>query len=318
MINNTKNSIEIMVTGANGFIGKRLVNEFLNKGWHIIAVCRDLERLKEINHHNLKVIQYDLEDSIEVLNNKIESVDVICHLAALIPRDLEDNKLAEKCYNVNSLGTLKLMEFGISKNIKRFIYYSSGNAYDYSDNPVNEDFKMYPSKKATYYLASKLIGELYVEHFRVKKMLNATIFRPSSVYGYGMNQNEFIYKSIEKLSNNLEIEIQNDDIYKTDFVYVEDIIKATSLSIERNIDGIFNLGSGNHYSLRSVAKIIANILGKQIEHIKIKPTKDISKTNKGFSGLNMSKTIEVFKYTPTSIYTGLEKMVQDMKKLKLL
>ncbi len=305
-------SIKVLVTGASGFIGRKLVRELLSKGYYVMAACRNPKKLNQSEHRNLHLIQYDLEDSIKMIENQIKEIDVICHLAAYIPKEFENYKYAEKCYKINALGTLKLMEYGSRKGVKHFIYYTSGNAYEYSDRPVTEESKMYPSQKATYYLASKLMGELYVEHFRQICILKTTIFRLSSVYGVGMNQNEIICKCINNLNRSIEVEIYNNDVYKTDFVYAEDIVKATCLSIDNSNFGIFNLGSGENYSLGYVVRLIANILNKSESYIKILPIMNSKKVAKGFSALDMTRTKEVIGLVPTPLRVGLIKMIRDI------
>lgn len=305
-------SLNVLVTGASGFIGRRIVIGLLSKGYHVIATCRNPEKIEDLDHVNLQKIEFDIEDSFKTLEEKTKEIDVICHLAAYIPEDFEDYKCAEKCYKVNSLGTLKLMEFGIKKEIDHFIYYSAGNAYELSDSPVDEDAKLYPSQKATYYLSSKLMGELYVEHFRKIGILKTTIFRVASPYGIGMSHNTFVNKCINNLVNSTNIDIYNEDIYKTDFVYAEDIVEATCLSIDKGEFGIYNIGSGENYSLGYVAKLIANILHKTESNIKILPIADSKKVVKGFSALDMTKTKDVIGLVPTSLRDGLLKMIRDI------
>lgn len=306
------NKLNILITGASGFVGKKLVQEALSRGYSVVAACRNSEKLKMLDDENLKIIEFDIEDNLEGLEEKTKGIDIICHLAAFIPKDFENYELAEKCYRINSLGTLKLMEFGKLMKVKHFIYFSSGNAYEYSESPVTENAKIYPSEKATYYLSSKLIGELYVDHFNQIDLLNTTIFRLSSVYGFGMKETEFIYKTIENSRNSIITEIYNDDVYKTDFTYVDDVVKATCLCIENSNFGIYNIGSGENYSLGYVSKLIASILHKPEENVKIRPTIDNHKVMKGFSALDMTKTKKNIGLVPTTLRNGLLEMTKEI------
>ncbi len=302
----------ILITGADGFLGKKLVTRFLEMGHKVIVASRSPENSKINTDKNMVFIKFDLENGVDDLNGIEDKIDVICHTAAFIPKDFNDSSKAEYCFKINSLGTQKILEFAKSSEVDHFIYYTSGNAYEYSEKLVNENAKLYPSQKATYYLGSKLLGELYVDHYRQKGLLNTTIFRLSSVYGNGMKESEFIIRSIEKLLNSEEIIIHNDDIYKTDFVFVEDILQATVLSIGRGNYGIFNVGSGVRTSLGHVGKVLARLLNKSEEFIKILPADDKDKVVKGFPALSMEKTESIIGIVPTSLEVGLQTMIDEM------
>lgn len=302
----------ILITGSSGFLGKKLVKIFLENGFNVIAASRNPKNENININDNTKTIKLNLENGADDLDYIEDEIDVICHTAAYIPKDFNDSSLAEHCFKINSLGTQKLLEFAVHRKIKHFIYYTSGNAYDYSENPVNENAKLYPSQKATYYLGSKLLGELYVEHYRQKGFLNTTTFRLSSVYGNGMKKNEFILDSIMKILNLEEITIYNNDIYKTDFVYVDDIVEATILSMKNENYGIYNVGSGVSCSLGQVGSIIVKHMNRSEELIKILPVTDLDKVVKGFSALDMNKTKVSIGITPTNIEVGLKKMIKDM------
>lgn len=302
----------ILITGANGFLGQKLVMRFMEKGYKVIATSRNPEELKKRTDKKVEYIKLDLRNGVEDLEIIEEKIDAICHTAAFIPKDFNDASLAEYCYKINSLGTQKLLEFAKSKEVNHFIYFTSGNAYEYSENPVAESANLYPSQKATYYLGSKLLGELYVDHYRNKGLMNTTIFRLSSVYGIGMKNNEFIFRSIEKLLNFEEIFIFNDDTYKTDFVFVDDIVDATLLSLENKNYGIFNIGSGVRSSLGQASKLLAKLMGKSEELIKILPIDAKDNVVKGFSALSMKKTESIIGIVPTSLEVGLEKMIDEM------
>ena len=302
----------ILVTGASGFLGSRIVMGLLDKGYSIVASCRNSDSLKSIKHKNIKVIEYDFEDSIYHLEKEIDEIDAICHLAAYIPKNLEDYRLAEKCFKINALGTLNLLEMSNLIKIKHFIYYSAGNAYELSNNPATEDDKLYPSFKAPYYLSSKIVGEIYVDHYKQNGLINATILRVSAPYGVAMSRNSFVYKCINNLSQSKKINIYNNDIYKTDFVFVDDIVKATLNCIENEIYGVFNVGSGKSFSLAQAAKIIAKILNKSEDLVKIAPVNNTTNIFKGFSALDMKKTESIIGIIPTNLEAGLKKMIEEM------
>jgi nucleoside-diphosphate-sugar epimerase len=160
--------LRIALTGATGFIGRRLTGALLERGHSVRAIVRDRARaasmsaLDRCSFFELNLDGSELDASS--LDAALDGVDVLCHSAAWIPKDLRDARQASLCLRVNALATLSFVEACVARNTPRMLYFSSANVYTPSAALVTEDAPTYPASRATYYLASKLCGELYVEH----------------------------------------------------------------------------------------------------------------------------------------------------------
>ena len=195
----------LAITGANGFIGRHLTKAALAHGWSVRALSRNTHWLRSLKpNDNLTIHQCDLTSS---QNPQIlAGVNVVCHLAAYVPPDYDDPSYAQGCLLNNALGTQHLLETARQADGIHFIYYSGGNSYAYQNRIVNESDPVYPSHHAVYYLASKLAGEIFCEHYRLVHSQLTTTLRLSSVYGPGQVAG-VIPKFVQRLSAGCPIQI---------------------------------------------------------------------------------------------------------------
>jgi UDP-glucose 4-epimerase len=296
----------ILITGGTGFIGEKLIESFLAAGFKVISLERSVGN-KNFNNINFERIIFDLNDDI---NNLIVSdkVDILCHAAAYIPKNMADPNEAAKCFSVNALGTLKLLQFAEKIGIKHFIYFNSGNVFKYGNSPRKESDTMYPANRATFYLSSKLMGELYVKHFENLGLIKTTIFRVSSVYG-NLTKGDLVISFIKKVVEGQSINISNPH-YKTDFVYIDDITYAVTLAVLQNLIGVYNIGSGECQSLielvsniEDVTSIKANIVLNSNSVIK----------DRGFAALDNKKLkLAISTFSTTPIKVGIKKIIKEL------
>ena len=292
----------IVITGANGFIASNLVRNALDHGWEVTALVHDASNIISIKNSGLSIVKFDISDVMkycEILNNS----DAVCHLAAFIPPDFGNHMYAEKCFQVNTLGTLNLLEACLQSKVKRFIYFSAGNAYYPSNRLMKETDSLYPSHRAPFYLASKVTGELFSEYYRINKNLPVSILRISSPYGKGMPETSMVQKFISRVRKELPIELNDGGQYNVDLVYVDDVVQAALLLLEKNVDGIFNIGSGMVLSSLEIAKEVVKVLKPGFDLIKVLPS--TGKAMYRGSGLDITKAKNILGYTPTKLKDGL-------------
>ena len=266
-------------------------------------MVHDASNIISIKNSGLSIVKFDISDVMkycEILNNS----DAVCHLAAFIPPDFGNHMYAEKCFQVNTLGTLNLLEACLQSKVKRFIYFSAGNAYYPSNRLMKETDSLYPSHRAPFYLASKVTGELFSEYYRINKNLPVSILRISSPYGKGMPETSMVQKFISRVRKELPIELNDGGQYNVDLVYVDDVVQAALLLLEKNVDGIFNIGSGMVLSSLEIAKEVVKVLKPGFDLIKVLPSTGKA-MYRGFSGLDITKAKNILGYTPTKLKDGL-------------
>ena len=231
---------KILITGGSGFIGSHL-KKYLDD-FEIITVGRSKNEDYKIDLSDSK-----LEDIVKDL-----SPDIVCHFASgsNILR-AEENKEQEYKDTVLSTKTL-IQALSKFKNIT-VIYLSSQAIYGLPENlPVVET---QPAKPISVYGKNKSEAEKII----IQSGLNYLIFRISSIYGLGQDYKKsgVIAKFINWMKNNEPPVVYNNFNSFSDFIYIDDVINAIVLSIQKNIQNkIFNLGSGKAITLKEILDIL--------------------------------------------------------------
>ena len=169
-------AINILVTGACGYIGTVLVPKLLARGHDVIGF--DIMWFGNFlqSHPHLKIVRGDVRDSNEI---DLDKVDTIIHLASVAndPCGDLDPKLT---WEVSCLATMQLAENAVRKGIKRFIYASSGSVYGVKgDQQVTEDLDLEPISE---YNKTKMVAERVLLSYANDMCVQ--IVRPATVCGY--------------------------------------------------------------------------------------------------------------------------------------
>jgi len=232
--------LKIGVTGADGFIGKRL--------------CGALEDKK------YKLVRYDANNLD--LRNKVElsdELDVIYHLAALNKPYLSKLEPFET-FKVNVLGTLNLLEAARKANIKKIIFTSSLSVYKDSTKTREIDAVGYNGLYP--YGFEKVIGEEYLKIYSSLFGIDYVILRMAGVYGPGIYKNP-IFDIIQGfLDDNIKLYVNRNSVYN--FVYIDDIVDALIASLNWK-KGVFNLCSDENIKLINIYDFFRKELKKEVE-----------------------------------------------------
>lgn len=145
----------ILITGANGFIGHYLVEEFL-KDYNVICVVRPGSiNMGRINHiiDRVTIIEHDIKNSCKHL----PPADIILHAGAN-PSAADSLNDPTASIMDNVLGTLNLLEYARHVRVERFVYYSSAEVY--GPIPIGQDSQVSdPYNSNSPYAAGKAAGE---------------------------------------------------------------------------------------------------------------------------------------------------------------
>jgi NADH dehydrogenase len=111
-----------MITGASGYIGRRLVDTALARGLDVVAVVRDPKKVR--SRAGLSVEPFDLAHPVD-LDDALCGVDAVIHLAAIIA---ENSRPAGVDEDLNVSGTRRLLEAARRRGLRRFVFLSSQSA----------------------------------------------------------------------------------------------------------------------------------------------------------------------------------------------
>ena len=255
----------ILVTGADGFIGSHLCeylisrncrvralsyyNSFNNWGW--------LETLERSG--NLEIVSGDIRDE-QICREITADIDVIFHLAALIA--IPYSYRAPRSYlDTNVTGTLNMCAAALENNCKRFIHTSTSEVYGTARYaPIDESHPLQPQSP---YSASKIGADCVALSQYFSFQLPLILARPFNTYGPRQSARAVIPTIIIQLLNGSK-EIELGDTRPTrDFNYVLDTCRAMVSLAEKEsaIGEVVNIGSNTETSIETLFKTISEILG---------------------------------------------------------
>lgn len=295
----------IVVTGATGYIGRRLVDAALAAGFDVVALVRDEGKAREHLPAGVTFRAWSLSDTKP---RHLEGAYAVCHLAAFIPPNLADPAHARRCVDENALGTLGLLEAARSSAVSRFVYASSGQVYAMLDRPARETDPVDAGRRAPYYLGSKLLGEVYCRHAQSRSDMSVAILRIGSVYGPGMDSRATLRKFIDDARAGRTIRIADGGRYGADFVFVNDVVTALIAALQQSGSETYNIGSGIRTTIAELATTITSRLGGKVE---LDSRGAQTAGAEGFSALDVSKARRELGYAPSRITDVLDRMISE-------
>jgi 2-alkyl-3-oxoalkanoate reductase len=169
----------ILVTGATGKLGSRLVAKLMSSGKKVRILVRESSDLSRLESNELEIVYGDLAD-IDKLQQTLDGIEIVYHCASTMEGEWHHH------YTGTIQGTQKLLDICVNKKIKKFIHISSMGILDYSQLKthalVNEDtsYESHQDKRG-YYTKAKLIQEQLVLKYMKNHSLNITIIRPGII-----------------------------------------------------------------------------------------------------------------------------------------
>ena len=280
----------VLITGSEGFIGKKAVERFRNDG-HDVST---LDVLGSGHQHFLVDLACgDLKKIFEACRPEL-----VIHAAAQtdVSRSFDDPR---RDFESNVLGTINLLL--ASRKVESFIYLHSGGAvYDSSANlPLTENSVECPVSP---YGASKRAAEDLVRIICERHSISWTSLALSNVYGsVRENPKGVIYQFWRNLMSNQACEINGPDVTR-DFVYVEDVVEAIVLASSAKLNTRLNISSGKEISLIELYSLICEEMGKEDKPILLEERKgDVTR-----SCLSNARAKSLMNWTPkTSLTQGL-------------
>ena len=258
--------MKVLITGGAGFIGSHIVEHFQGK-----AEVRVLDNLRSGHKHNLAPFTHEfIEGSIlnrETVARAVQGVDFIFHLAAMISVPESMSKPIE-CDEINTRGTLVVLEEAAKAGVKKLVLSSS--AAIYGDNPVTPKVEtMLPEPKSPYAI-TKLDGEYYCKMFADEKRIQTACLRYFNVFGPRQDPKSQYAAAVpifvDRAVKNLPITIYGDGEQTRDFIFVKDIAAANVFfATQSPATGVFNVAYGQRITIKNLAEKIIALTGSKSE-----------------------------------------------------
>ncbi|PKQ68751.1 hypothetical protein BZG01_03270 [Labilibaculum manganireducens] len=289
-----------IVTGACGYIGKKVVEKLISKGEKVIAV--DVKK----DDFKCEFYQKDL-NRIGALDYLIDENSIVIHLAAHanVGESLIDPL---NDFNANVVSTINVLE-SLRKKNGSMVFASTSSVFDLSNKaPLTE--KSY-KKPTSPYGASKLACEAYCMAYARSYNLDIKIARIFSIYGDDLNR-FVIYDLIQKIKANPKvIELFGDGKQIRDFTYIQDIVNGLIFIADKGIIGEdYNLANGRPIKIIELAQLLTELLNKN--EIIISPNNIANAGEVTSMYADTSKLKELGFLPRFSLEKGLEKIINGL------
>lgn len=250
--------MNILVTGANGLLGRYLV-EFLSKKHKVFAIVKNIEKLNFEINENITVLEMDLSIiNLEVLPKHIEAIYYLAQSNRF--REFPDG--VNDMLSINVLAPNILAKWAVKTGVKKFIYASSGGVYTNPNKPVKEFFDINANEKLGFYLNSKLSAEMLLKNY-ANMFETFAIIRPFFMYGVGQNDTMLIPRLISSVQNEKEITLNGENGIKINPIYVTDASQAVANILDLSGEYIINIAGEEVVSLRELCIKISQTVDKE-------------------------------------------------------
>jgi UDP-glucose 4-epimerase len=260
--------MRVLVTGAAGFIGSHVAAALVDRGDEVQGVDSFLDyyprAVKERNLAPLRLgprfsfVEADLVTAD--LGPLVDGVDAVLHLAAQAGVRASWGRDFRIYCDANILGTQRLLE-ACSTRLPRFVYSSSSSIYgDAPDLPASESTLPRPISP---YGMSKLAGEHLCRLYWQTGGVPTVALRYFTVYGPRQRPDMAFHRFLRAQLCEQEVVLYDDGAQTRDFTFVDDVVAANLLALERGEPGAaYNIGGGSRVSVNHVLGMIGELTGR--------------------------------------------------------
>jgi UDP-glucuronate 4-epimerase len=309
--------MNILVTGAAGFIGSHVCEYFIKRGHHIIGID-NFDSFYPANFKSLNLSELEVSSQFQFYKEDIRNndslnsifsknqVDIVIHLAAKAGVRPSIESITEY-YDVNVNGTVSLLESMRIHKVKKLLFASSSSVYgnnskvpfsesDIVDNPISP------------YASTKKSGELLCHVYSHLYQFDITCLRFFTVYGPRQRPDLAIHKFTRLIYEDKPIPFYGDGNTSRDYTYIDDIVNGVSCALN-NLGGyrIYNLGESTVINLNKLVYTIEKFVGKKAVFNRLPLQQgDVNSTY-----ADVSKAKEEIGYNPQYDFeTGIQKFVE--------
>lgn len=263
-----------LITGANGFLASYMVDTLMYlkqsgfvKRCSVIALCRSKEKAERvfeewINDENFHLLIQPVEEKVLYEGR----IDYIIHAASCSTTHLFESNPAD-IMAANMIGSYHLLELARQKQVKGFLFFSSGAVYGEVETSEICEKEMYAIdylKPKNSYAVGKRAGEALCSAYWKQYHVPAKGVRISHTYGPGIDLNDgHVYSDFAKsIIERKNLVIKGDGLACRPFCYVSDAIRAFYLILFHGEGGeMYNMA---HNAMNVTIKELADLLTETV------------------------------------------------------
>jgi dTDP-4-dehydrorhamnose reductase len=290
---------KVLITGANGFLGYYLVQEFLHHGFKVIATGKGQCRL-DISHPSFiyESMDFTNDESVRQVFDKHQPAVIVHNGAMSKPDDCELDR--HNAFLTNVTGTIYLLDHaGRYKSF--FVFVSTDFVFDGEKGMYTEEDER---KAVNFYGETKLLAEDEVKKYEY----GWSIVRTVLVFGKPQaGRQNILTNTANALKKGENLRIFNDQSRTPTFV--EDLAKGMVTIVEQKAEGIYHLSGEDVMTPYEMAIAVADYLELDASLIE-KVSKDDFKqpaVRPPKTGFDISKAKKKLGFRPVSFLEGLKK-----------
>ncbi len=262
---------DVLVTGADGFIGSHLTEALVRLGYRVRAMVLYnsfnrrgwLDHVPEKTLEAVEVFPADIRDA-HYMNAAVGGVRIVFHLASLIAVPYSYHS-PDSYVETNIRGTLNLLQAARQAGIEKFVHTSTSEVYGSAQYvPIDEN---HPLVGQSPYAASKIAADQMALAFHLSFGLPVTIVRPFNTYGPRQSARAIIPTIITQVVSGRNPIKLGSLIPRRDFTYVDDTVAgliAAAEHKERVVGETINIGTGKDISIGELVKLVGTVTGKSV------------------------------------------------------
>jgi len=301
--------LNVLVTGADGFIPSYVCERLIDLGANVTALVRrnSSNEIKSISHlkNKLKIRWGDITD-LSLLIFETKDTDIIYHLGAQSHVQYSLHNPVET-YQTNTIGTMNVLEAARINDVYRVVHAGSAEVYGKPQTvPITEEHPLAPRSP---YAAGKVASDRLMFAYYCTYGMSLVTSRFFGIYGPRQSIEKAIPKFILKILNKEAPVVYGDGSQSRDFMFGSDAADAYArLGVADNVDGdVINIGTGIEITIADLAKMIIKFMDADIE-----PT-FTGKLHSGEAGrlvCDPSKGMKLLDWKPTiNFEDGLKKTI---------
>ena len=286
--------MNILITGANGFVGKALTDKLLSRKNNLFLVSRN----KDFKHRGTKVLYGDLIEA-SFCKKIVKNIDTVYYLAGYKKNIAHHSKFPSDFIFGNVEPLISFLQALKDSSVKELVYLSSTHVGLYKEG--EEDG----------YVIGKYINELILKSFKKQYGIDVKIVRSAGIYGPGDNFDRetanFIPAMINKVyESHKEISVWGKGIRKIQFIFIDDLV-SNLIKISEDSNSFFTVGNPESLTINQIVEKIIKLSGKDVI-----PKNDPTKPDKPSQLFEFKNPLDM----RVSFEEGLKKTIEYYKKIK--
>jgi len=280
--------MNILITGASGFLGFNLAKALLNQGHKITNLSRN--ECQKLNDIGIQTIKCNL-NNLEEVTSALKKIEVVFHVASLVGMHGDYNQY----FQTNVIGTENIVKACIKNGVSKLIYTSSPSVVFGKDDLCNVDeTQNYPKKFLTHYAKTKSLAEQIIKKANSKKLLTVSL-RPHLIFG---PDDPHLIPRLIQSANSGKLRQIGDGQNLVDIIYIDNAVDAHIQALE-NLSKNSKL-AGNVYFIGQERPVnLWNFINKILENNGISKIENkISCKEAYFIGFILEKVFSILKKEP--------------------